>query len=639
MAFIHSNKKKWLSIIAAFFTIHLAGSIGSIYTQNIWLYVLEIGVVFVFGIFVYKMLKEKDSYAIDLEKEIKKHKETHAELEASRGNLQNVFDSIDVAIWSHNLQTNKLLITSGIEKLYGYPLQAFYDDVDLWKKVIHPDDLEITIMRASDIEKGIIATSEYRILRPDGDIRWIQDRGIPFLNNKGELVDFNSILIDITERKHAEMTINQMAYFDELTGLPNRNGFMETFEQKMNEVDLKQGNLALLYLDLDRFNVLNDTLGHSFGDLLLQKVADLLKSTVAGKGQVFRRGGDEFLILLEFKDAAEVRTVAEEIICSFTKPFLLSGKEVFTTPSIGISLYPGNGSDSDTLLKRADAALYQAKDRGRNTYQFFTEQHDGKMERRLNLEHGLRKALKKNELFLVYQPQVQFHTKKISGVEALLRWNKDSEGIISPGEFIPIAEDTGMILPIGEWVLKNACLQGSKWHQNGFDDLLISVNISVRQLLEESFVDRVESILIETHFPASSLELEITESTTMESMEETLPVLNRLREKGIRISIDDFGTGYSSLTYLRQLPVDTLKIDKMFIDDILTDPKAGAIVKTIIDMGHNLSFHVIAEGIESCKQIDFLIEQGCMYGQGYHLFKPLKPEELEKYLQENMVIN
>ncbi|WP_226535464.1 putative bifunctional diguanylate cyclase/phosphodiesterase [Fictibacillus halophilus] len=639
MAFIQSNKKKWLSIIAAFFTIHLAGSIGSIYTQNIWMYVLDIGAVFVFGIFVYKMLKEKDSYAIDLEKEIKKHKETYAELEASRVNLQNVFDSIDVAIWSHNLQTNKLLITSGIEKLYGYPLQSFYDDVDLWKKVIHPDDLEITIMRAADIEKGIINTSEYRILRPDGDIRWIQDRGIPFLNDKGELIDFNSILIDITERKHAELTINQMAYFDELTGLPNRNGFMETFEQKMNEVDLKQGNLALLYLDLDRFNVLNDTLGHSFGDLLLQKVADLLKLTVAGKGQVFRRGGDEFLILLEFKDVAEVITVAEEIICSFTKPFLLSGKEVFTTPSIGISLYPGNGSDSDTLLKRADAALYQAKDRGRNTYQFFTEQHDGKMERRLNLEHGLRKALKKNELFLVYQPQVQFHTKKITGVEALLRWNKDSEGIISPGEFIPIAEDTGMILPIGEWVLKNACLQGYKWHQNGFDELLISVNISVRQLLEESFVSRVEQILTETHFPASSLELEITESTTMESLEETLPVLNRLREKGIRISIDDFGTGYSSLTYLRQLPVDTLKIDKMFIDDILTDPKAGAIVKTIIDMGHNLSFHVIAEGIESCKQIDFLLEQGCMYGQGYHLFKPLKPEELEKHLQENMVIN
>jgi diguanylate cyclase (GGDEF)-like protein/PAS domain S-box-containing protein len=639
MAFIHSNKKKWLSIIAAFFTIHLAGSIGSILTQNMWMYVIDISAVFVFGVFVYRMLKEKDSYAIDLEEEIKKHKETHAELEASRGNLQNVFDSIDVAIWSHNLQTNKLLITSGIEKLYGYPLQAFYDDVDLWKKVIHPDDIHITIQRASDIEKGIIATSEYRILRPDGDIRWIHDRGIPFLNEKGELVDFNSILIDITERKHAEMTINQMAYFDELTGLPNRNGFMESIEQKMNEVDLKHGNLALLYLDLDRFNVLNDTLGHSFGDLLLQKVAELLKTTVSGKGQVFRRSGDEFLILLEFKDEAEVRTVAEDIICSFTKPFILSGKEVFTTPSIGISLYPGNGSDSDTLLKRADAALYQAKDRGRNTYQFFTEQHDGKMERRLNLEHGLRKALKNNELFLVFQPQVQFHTKKIIGVEALLRWNKNSEGIISPAEFIPIAEETGMILPIGEWVLRNACLQGSKWHQAGFSDLLISVNISVRQLLEETFVDRVESILIETHFPASSLELEITESTTMESMEETLPVLHRLREKGIRISIDDFGTGYSSLTYLRQLPVDTLKIDKMFIDDILTDPKAGAIVKTIIDMGHNLSFHVIAEGIESCKQIDFLLEQGCMYGQGYHLFKPLKPEEIETCLQENMVIN
>jgi diguanylate cyclase (GGDEF)-like protein/PAS domain S-box-containing protein len=639
MALKHSNKKKWVGIIAVFLTIHFAGTIGSTHSQPFIMYALDIGAIFVFSFFVYKMLKEKDSHAMELEQEIQKHKETYAELEASRVKLQNVFDSIDVAIWSHNLQTNKLLITSGIEKLYGYPLQAFYDDADLWKKVIHPDDNEIILKRASDIENGIIATSEYRILRPDGEIRWIHDRGIPFLNEKKELIDFNSILIDITERKHAEMTINQMAYFDELTGLPNRNGFMETIEQKMKEVDLKKGNLALLYLDLDRFNVLNDTLGHSFGDLLLQKVADLLKLTVAGKGQVFRRGGDEFLILLEFNDDSEVRTVAEDIIFSFTKPFLLSGKEVFTTPSIGISLYPGNGYDSDTLLKRADSALYQAKDRGRNTYQFFTEQHDGKMERRLNLEHGLRKALKNNELFLVYQPQVEFHTSKIMGVEALLRWNKNSEGIVSPAEFIPIAEETGMILPIGEWVLKNACHQGSKWHQNGYEDLFISVNISVRQLLEESFVERVESILAETNFPASFLELEITESTTMESMEESLPVLHRLRAKGIRISIDDFGTGYSSLTYLRQLPVDTLKIDKMFIDDILTDSKAGAIVKTIIDMGHNLSFHVIAEGIESCEQIEFLLEQGCLYGQGYYLFKPLKPEELEKHLQETMVIN
>jgi diguanylate cyclase (GGDEF)-like protein/PAS domain S-box-containing protein len=639
MALKQSYQKKWLSIITAFFTIYLAGTIGSFYSQNIVFDLLDVSAVFIVGGFVYKMLKEKNRYSTDLEEEIQKHKETYAELEASRVKLQNIFDSIDVAIWSHNLQTNKLLITSGIEKLYGYPQQAFYNDVDLWKKVIHPEDVEIIRRRASDIENGIVATSEYRILRPDGEIRWIHDRGIPFLNENKELIDFNSILIDITERKHAEMTINRMAYFDELTGLPNRNVFMESIEKLMKEVDLKKGNLALLFLDLDRFNVLNDALGHSFGDLLLQKVADLLRFTVAGKGEVFRRSGDEFLILLEFENKSEVNEVAEAIICSFTKPFLLSGKEVFTTPSIGISLYPGNGSDSDTILKRADSALYQAKDRGRNTYQFFTEQHDGKMERRMHLEHGLRKALKNNELFLVFQPQVQFQTNKILGVEALLRWNKRGDGIISPAEFIPIAEETGLILPIGEWVLKNACLHGSIWHNKGFNDLLISVNISVRQLLEESFIERVESILAETSFPASSLELEITESTTMESMDETLLVLHRLRSKGIRISIDDFGTGYSSLTYLRQLPVDTLKIDKMFIDDILTDPKAGAIVKTIIDMGHNLSFHVIAEGIESCKQIEFLLEQGCLYGQGYHLYKPLRPEELQQHLQKNMVVN
>jgi diguanylate cyclase (GGDEF)-like protein/PAS domain S-box-containing protein len=635
----HSKTKKWINIIAVLFTLQLISTIGLMFIQNYLIYGLDLIIVALFGVLVYKILKIKDSYAINLEEEILKHKETFSELEASRTKLQNIFDSIDVAIWSHNIETNKLLITSGIEKLYGYPLQAFYEDAELWKKVIHPEDSEIIQRRAIDIQNGNVATSEYRIIRPNGEIRWIHDRGIPFLNEERKLMDFNSILIDITERKRAEITIEHMAYFDELTGLPNRNGFMQTIEEQIKEAELKNSNLALLFLDLDRFNVLNDTLGHSFGDLLLQKVAELLKSTVSHKGKVFRRSGDEFLILLEFNQICEVKTIAEEIIHSFTKPFMLSGQEVFTTPSIGISTYPGNGSDSETLLKRADSALYQAKERGRNTYQFFTNQHDGKMERRLNLEHGLRKALINHEFFLMYQPLVQITAKKIVGVEALLRWNKEDEGIISPAEFIPIAEETGMIIPIGEWVLKNACLQGAKWHENGYSDLLISVNISVRQLLEESFIERVESILSETNFPASSLEMEITESTTMQNMDEAIPVLNRLREKGIRISVDDFGTGYSSLTYLRQLPVDTLKIDKMFIDDILMDPKAGAIVKTIIDMGHNLDFYVIAEGIETSQQIEFLLEQGCLYGQGYHLFKPLAAKDVAVYLQQNMVIN
>ncbi|KZE64643.1 hypothetical protein AWM68_10910 [Fictibacillus phosphorivorans] len=635
----HSKTKKWINIIAVLFTLHVVSTIGLIYSRNYLMYGFDLSIVALFGVLVYKMLRVKDSYAIDLEQEILKHKETLIELEANRIKLQNIFDSIDVAIWSHNLETDKLLITSGIEKLYGYPMQAFYDDAELWKKVIHPDDDGIIKKRAQDIQSGMIATSEYRILRPNGEIRWIHDRGIPFLNEKNELVDFNSILIDITERKRAEITIQHMAYYDELTGLPNRNMFMQTIEDQMKEAELKKNNLALLYLDLDRFNVLNDTLGHSFGDLLLQKVAELLKITVDSKGKVFRRSGDEFLILIQFNDESEIKSIAEDIIQAFTKPFMLSGQEVFITPSIGISTYPGNGSDSETLLKRADSALYQAKEVGRNTYQFFTEQRDGKMERRLNLEHGLRKALANDEFFLVYQPLVQIDTKKIAGVEVLLRWKKEDEGIISPAEFIPITEETGMIITIGDWVLKNACLQGVKWHRNGFQDLLISVNISVRQLLEETFIERVESILSETGFPASSLELEITESTTMQNMNEALPILIRLREKGIRISVDDFGTGYSSLTYLRQLPVDTLKIDKLFVDDILTDLKAGAIVKTIIDMGHNLDFCVIAEGIESCKQIEFLLELGCLYGQGYHLYKPLLADDLEIHLQNNMVIN
>ncbi|WNB93079.1 EAL domain-containing protein [Bacillus sp. NEB1478] len=635
----HSNTKKWISISAMLFSVQIAGTIGLIYSQFYMFYMLNIVISIAGAIFVYKILNRKDVYSVNLEDEIQKHKKTFSLLETSNMKLQNIFDSIDVAIWSHNLQTNKLLITPGIEKLYGYPLKAFYDDADLWKKVIHPEDIEVVIKRAHEIENGIVATSEYRIIRPDGEIRWIHDRGIPFLNEQKELIDFNSILIDITERKRAEMTIEHMAYFDELTGLPNRNGFKKRIDEKIKDASLIQNDLALFYLDLDRFNVLNDTLGHSFGDLLLQQVAGLLKNTIGEKGEVFRRSGDEFLLLMDFKSKNEVIKIAEELIASFTKSFLLSGQEVFITPSIGISLYPVNGSDSETLLKRADSALYQAKERGRNTYQFFTEQRDGKMERRLNLEHGLRKALNNNELFLVYQPQVDLCSRKIIGVETLLRWNKEDEGMVSPAEFIPIAEETGLILPIGEWVLKNACLQGIKWHKLGFSELVISVNISVRQLLEESFIERVEAILEEVDFPAALLELEITESTTMESMEETLPVLHRLRLKGIKISIDDFGTGYSSLTYLRKLPVDTLKIDKMFIDDILTDSKSSAIVKTIIDMGQNLGFHVIAEGIESVEQVDSLLENGCICGQGYYLYKPHKADEIEKHLEKNMVIS
>jgi diguanylate cyclase (GGDEF)-like protein/PAS domain S-box-containing protein len=633
------NTKRWASILTALLTFNIGGTIGFINSKHSIIYMLDIIVAIFVGLFVYKILKKKDEDAIKLENEIQMHKETFIELEKSKIKLQNIFDSIDVAIWSHNLVTNKLLITSGIEKLYGYPLKAFYEDVDLWKKVVHPDDQDILNQRSKVLLKGEVVASEYRILRPNGEIRWIHDRGIPFLDENNALVDFNSILIDITDRKRAEKTIEHMAYYDELTGLPNRNGFMETLKQKMDKSDFNKGKFALLFLDLDRFNVLNDTLGHSFGDLLLQKVAQLLKRLVERKGKVFRRGGDEFIILFDCEDKKQVAELAEDIIQAFNKPFSLSGQEVFTTPSIGISLYPENGSDSETLLKRSDSALYQAKERGRNTYQFFTEQRDGKMERKLNLEHGLRKALQNKELFLVYQPQVDFHSGKIAGVETLLRWNKEDEGTVSPAEFIPIAEETGMILSIGEWVLKNACLQAAQWHAQGYNDLIISVNISVRQLLHDSFIDQVERILTETSFPPSSLELEITESTTMESMDESLPVLHTLRSKGIKISIDDFGTGYSSLTYLRRLPVDTLKIDKKFIDDILTDEKGGAIVKTIIDMGHNLDFHVIAEGIESSEQIEFLLRFGCTFGQGYYFYKPLKPEELEKLLNQNLVVH
>ncbi|GHI00704.1 putative bifunctional diguanylate cyclase/phosphodiesterase [Neobacillus kokaensis] len=550
------------------------------------------------------------------------------EYEQNKTKLNNIFDTLDVAIWSHDLKTDELLITPGIEKLYGYSLEDFYQDPLLWKKVIYAEDLPVIAEREEKTAMGESVTSEYRIIRPNGDVRWILDRGFPIVDEKGSLVYFSSVLFDITDRKKVETTIKTMAYYDSLTGLPNRNKFRQHLDTLLNNNRTKL--LAVLFLDVDRFKIINDTKGHSVGDLVLQEVAKRLEAAVQKAGLVSRQGGDEFLIVLEGTDREKAAVIAGRILQEFVQPLYVETLEFFVTPSIGISLYPDHGLDEETLIKNADTAMYKAKERG-NQVVFYSSTLNGISVRKMELENGLRKAIEKNQLQLFYQPQVSLATGQIVGAEALIRWQHPDHGFIPPCEFIPLAEETGLIVPIGKWILIEACKQKKAWEQNGISGFPIAVNVSVRQFEDEQFIEHVAEVLEETGLESGHLELEITESIT-QNLELSSKTLKQLKDMGVILAIDDFGTGYSSLSYLKHLPIDKIKIDKSFVDDIRQATTYRSMVKTIIDMGLNLDFTVIAEGIETEEQLRFLQKNDCHIGQGYYFSKPLPAEQVKELL-------
>ncbi|KUP04409.1 histidine kinase [Bacillus coahuilensis p1.1.43] len=674
------------------------------------------------------------------------------ELNQSHQRLNSIFDFLDVAIWSHDLRTNTLMITPGIEKLYGYSLNEFYDDHDLWRKVVHPLDVPVLEERGEKLKEQKSVTSIYRIFHKDGDLRWIQDSGIPSFDERGNFIDFTSVLFDvtdqkegedqyrglvemspdfiavirdwtfiylnesgsrllgyegvedligkrirpfvaaeylgeiqehlieldknkndhqhfeikvvkadggkldlemsvmtivykgkearmvigrdITERKKADETIQYMAYYDALTGLPNRNMFKEHVDKRLNENP--EEKLAVLFLDLDRFKVINDTKGHSIGDRLLQLVARRLTDVVKESGVVSRQGGDEFLLLLENTSTEAIEHTANQLIKSFAKPFTIMDEDFFVTTSIGISVYPMDGEEQETLIKHADTAMYLAKDQGKNNFQFFNPSLNKLTTRKMKLEAELRKAIKLDELSVYYQPQYDMQSEKITAVEALLRWHHPQFGMVSPGEFIPLAEETGLIIPIGEWVIERVLMDQKKWKAQGISYPRVAVNVSVRQLQERSFVRSVENKFNQYQGDSCLLELEITESI-MQNVEESIRVLSELKELGVTISIDDFGKGYSSLSYLKHLPIDKIKIDKSFVDDIggLCDRNPSSIAKAIIDMGQNMGFLVIAEGIEKKEQRDFLLANGCLIGQGYFYSRAVPEDVIQKMWAEN----
>lgn len=424
-----------------------------------------------------------------------------------------------------------------------------------------------------------------------------------------------------------------MVYRDPLTGLPNRLLLNDRLIQALEKAHENEHALAVMFIDLDRFKNINDTLGHAIGDQLLVEVAKRIQNCTSPTDTVSRQGGDEFIVLLTCTTPAEATQTAQKIVNLFSHAIELNEHELFVTPSIGIALYPSDGKDIETLIKNADTAMYRVKEEGKNNYRFFTPDMNELITKKMTLEIGLRKALERKEFRIAYQPQIDVSSSKVTGVEALIRWHHHEWGNISPAEFIPLAEETGLILSIGEWILYEACLQNKTWQNEGYPPLRMAVNISSRQFQQSNFVEMVRKILSKTGLDPKYLEFELTESIIQNSKHAIL-TMHQLKEMGIHLSIDDFGTGYSSLSYLKTLPIDTLKIDQAFTKNIFTDPKDASLMSTIINMAHNLDLNVVAEGVETLEQLQFLQQRNCNEAQGYYFSRPLFAEELTHFFKE-----
>lgn len=543
------------------------------------------------------------------------------------------------ALWDWNVSTGELH-RSGIDRLLGIPEGSMEGSIAWLENQLHPDDAPRALAALKRHLAGETDSfeTEYRLKDAQGRWIWVLDRGrVVERDNAGHPMRMAGTMKDISDKRRQEEELRQLASYDTLTSLPNRTLFNERLRHAVAHCRRNNQRLALLFLDLDRFKQINDSLGHGSGDQLLKQVANRLRANVREEDTVARLGGDEFTVMLEDVSSVEaVGTVANKLIKACEQPYDLGGNEVVVSPSIGISIFPDDGEDTVTLLKNADMAMYHAKEQGRNNFQFFVAAMNETMRRRITLETALRKALERDEFSLHYQPKMNIASGAITGMEALLRWRSADLGAIPPDEFIPLAEDTGLIIPIGDWVLNAACQQLANWHRsNEVPPVPIAVNLSIRQLMHGDLAQRIQQILSSYHLDAQWLHLELTESLVMTNAAQSIGRLNALRDMGVRLAVDDFGTGYSSLSYLRRLPIDTIKIDKAFVRDITVDEDDATIIRTVIAMAHSLKLNVVAEGVETSEQLHFLRDEGCEEMQGYWLSKPLPARECMEVLKRH----
>ncbi len=503
------------------------------------------------------------------------------------------------------------------------------------KHISHPDDANATDDMRNQLRTGVIDSfkMEKRYLRKDGSAVWVGLTIAAKRDGAGTRIADISIVEDISMRKSAEERVLYLATHDGLTGLPNRTMFGEFLQHAIEAAKRRANNVAVLFVDLDRFKSVNDSLGHEAGDLLLREIASRLRQTLHATDVVARLGGDEFVVLLhDVTQSSQAAIVARKITSAIMKPIVIMGQECRVTASIGICLHPMDGQDGQSVMKSADMAMYQAKEHGRNNYQFFSPAIRAEKAGRLALETNLRRALELNELSLHYQAKVHCKTGLITGVEALLRWHSPVLGEVSPIQFIPVAEETGLIVPIGKWVLRTACAQNVAWQRQGLPPVRICVNLSMRQLDDPNLIGEIKFALDDSGLSPDLLELEMTESMIMHNADHAVAVLTAIKALGARLAIDDFGTGYSSLAHLKRLPIDTLKVDRSFIREIPRDAEDRAITEAIIALGKTLSLTIVAEGVETPEQQTFLCEKSCDEMQGFYFSKPVKAEDFAEVL-------
>ena len=559
--------------------------------------------------------------------------QTGIKLSASRERSRKLVEILPEAVIIHDWQkiifinpaAKKLLGLSGSELLGGSLC-----------KYVHPSYTEKLKKYLIQVMDGEVVDppESLKFTRGDNSILEVEVQAAP-LNEAGRK-EVLLLLRDLSERRQAEELIQYYTYHDILTGLPNRVMLRELLNLALIQAFTNKQKLAVMFLDLDRFKIVNDAFGHSIGDQLIKNAANRLKKCLRASDTVARLGGDEFMILLPgIKRVEDTSRIAQKIITAFQEPWVLAGYEFNITPSMGIAVYPNDGEDADTLMKNADATMYRAKEKGKNNYQYYTRSINEKVLKLVTLEKSLRQALDRGEFTVHYQPQIEINSGAMIGVEALVRLEASKSKLVGPAEFIPLAEDTGLIVPIGNLVLRQACAQNKAWQDAGYLHLRITVNLSARQFHQEDLVEKIKDILGETGLEPRWLELEITETVAMRDVEFTIKILQELTAMGIRFSIDDFGIGYSSFKYIKDFPISTIKIDRSFINDITTSLKDEAITAAIIALSNSLRIRAIAEGVETVEQARLLQQLGCTHAQGYLFCRPVAARELEKLLRKN----
>jgi diguanylate cyclase (GGDEF)-like protein/PAS domain S-box-containing protein len=552
-------------------------------------------------------------------------------LRVAEERYRSIFEHAVEGIFQSSPDGRYVRVNPALARTLGYDSPE-----DLIAGVTSPERLYVDPGRRQEFihaisSRGTVSNFESRVYRKDGSIIWAAESAHTVCDAAGEVVFFEGTLKDVTDSKLFEQQLRHQSNHDALTGLPNRSLLTDRLDQALRQAERHQSAVAVALVDLDQFKFINDSLGHNVGDALLKNVAERLRDCVRDYDTVARQGGDEFVLVISgLPGHGRLTDQMRRILSAVSSPWCHKNVEYSTTCSIGVSLYPRDGADAETLLKNADAAMYRAKETGRNNFQFYAPDMSSKFVARLQTQGNLRRALDRNEFRLHYQPKLDLETARVIGLEALIRWDFPGEGLITPNRFVPIAEETGLIVPIGEWVLLTACRQLKALQAEGFPPVVVSVNLSPAQFRQGGLGETVGRILVETGLDPACLELEVTESLAMHDAAKFIDELQALKDLGIQLSIDDFGTGYSSLNYLKRFPIDRLKIDKSFVCDIGQDADDAAIVKAVITLGHSLNLRVLAEGVESAQQLDFLRANCCDEVQGFYFYHPLPIEDIKR---------